>query len=116
MTATHNPLSKVANSTAIQLAEGQYRLARYFTPFNFDPERIDYDRVAVFLDDVYKAFPNPSPNMAQRLADLQSQIASHREALDALKQADANPTLDEDQLYTTARANVINPAGAGAAQ
>lgn len=115
MTTTTNPLNKVANNAAIQLAESQYRLARYFTPYNFDPERVDFDRVAGFLDDVYQAFPSPTANMAPRLAELQAQITSHRETLVALADADAAPTLDEEQLYMTAKANVTSPSGAGIA-
>jgi len=114
---THaNPLNKVANSAAIQLAESQYRLARYFCPFNFNPERVDYDRVEVFMDDIRQAFPQPSPNFAPRLDDLQAQINNHRETLKALSDAGAETTLDVEQLYTTAVANVTNPSMAGYAQ
>ena len=108
-----NPLVNVANSAAIQLAEAQYRLARFFTPFNFDPEQVDYDRVAAFMDDVNRAFPQPSPNLPPRLEDLSRQIATHRSTIDALSDAGAAPDLTAEQLFTTAKANVANPSMAG---
>lgn len=111
--ATNNPLNQVANTTAIQLAEAQYRLARYFTPYNFDPERVDYDRVAEFLDDVKRPFPGASPNLLPRLDDLQGQINQHRQTLKALADAGAEATLTDEQLFTTAKANVVNPSMAG---
>ena len=110
---TANPLQQVANSTAIQLAEAQYRLARYWTPMNYDPERVDFDRVAVFMDNVKQAFPAATPNLLPRLDDIQGQINQHRESLDALKGAGAEPSLTDDQLFATAKANVTNPAMAG---
>lgn len=111
--ANANPLNQVANTTAIQLAEAQYRLARYFTPYNFDPERIDYDRVGGFMDDVKRAFPGASPNLLPRLDDLQSQINQHRQTLVALTNAGAEATLTDEQLFATAKANVVNPSMAG---
>lgn len=105
-----NPLAVVANQSAIALAEAQYRLARYFCPFGFAVERVDYERVAAFMDDISVAFPQPSPNFAPRLTELQAQIDQHREALAALKAAGAEPTLDADQLYQTASANVRQPS------
>lgn len=110
---TANPLVAVANQAAIQLAEAQYRLARFFTPYNFDPQRVDFDRVAEFMDDVFVAFPQPSQNLGPRLEELNQQVATHRKTIDALKDAGAAPDLTVDQLFTTAQANVTNPNMAG---
>lgn len=110
---TTNPLVTVANQAAIQLAEAQYRLARFFTPFNFDPQRVDFDRVAEFMDDVFVAFPQPSPNLGPRLEELNRSIATHRTTIDALKDAGAAPDLTDEQLFITAQANVANPSMAG---
>ncbi|WP_075881474.1 hypothetical protein [Vreelandella massiliensis] len=112
-TAQKNPLVQVANNAAIQLAEAQFRLARFFTPYSYDPKRIDYDRVAEFLDDVFVAFPQPTANLKPRLDDLQAQIAQHRQTLAALKDAGAEPDLTDEQLFITAQANVVNPSMAG---
>lgn len=110
---TTNPLVHVANQAAIQLAEAQFRLARYWTPFGREPEKIDFDRVAEFMDDVFVAFPQPSPNLTPRLHELQSAIATHRTTIDALKDAGAEPDLTPEQLFITAQANVANPSMAG---
>ena len=108
-----NPLVHVANQAAIRLAEAQYRLARYFCPYGFTPEKIDFDRVTEFLDDVTKAFPQPSANLAQRLEELSHQIATERTTIDALRDAGAEPDLTDEQLFVTAKANVANPSMAG---
>ncbi len=110
---TTNPLVHVANQAAIQLAEAQYRLARYFTPMNFEPQRVDFDRVAEFMDDVFTAFPAPSANLGPRLEELNRQITTHHTTIDALRDAGAEPDLTDEQLFTTAKANVVNPSMAG---
>lgn len=110
---TTNPLVHVANQAAIKLAEAQFRLARYFTPMNFEPQRVDFDRVAEFMDDVFTAFPAPSANLGTRLEELNRQIATERTTIDALKDAGAAPDLTDEQLFATAKANVINPSMAG---
>jgi hypothetical protein len=111
--ATTTPLVHVANQAAIQLAEAQYKLARYWTPYGFEPQRVDFDRVAEFIADVTVAFPQPSPNLVPRLEELNRQITTHRTTIDALRDAGAEPDLTDEQLFTTAKANVVNPSMAG---
>ncbi len=110
---TTNPLVHVANQAAIQLAEAQYRLARYWTPYGREPEQVDFDRVAEFMDDVFVAFPAPSANLGPRLEELNRQIATERTTINALRDAGAEPDLTDEQLFLTAKANVTNPSMAG---
>ena len=65
--STNNPLQTLVNSAAIRIAEAQYRLANLFTPYQWNPERADFDRVAVFLDNPDRAFPAPSDGIKNSL-------------------------------------------------
>lgn len=110
-----SPLQILANNTAIKRAEQQYRLATLFTPFGFTPERVDYDRVAVFLTEPRKAFPQPSEGLNNSLARIEIALAETGALLGAFEAQGIAPTLDADQLFTTAKANVTNPGMARAA-
>lgn len=109
------PLQKLANQQAIIRAENQFRLARLFTPYGFEPERVDYDRVAAFLDKPRTPFPQPTEALNSSLTRIESNLAGANALLDAFKQQGIEPTLDADQLFTTAKANVTNPGMARAA-
>lgn len=104
-TKTQNPLQPLVNAQAIRLAEAQYRLATLFTPYGFQPERIDYDRVAAFLDNPERAFPQPTDGIRTSLDRIKVTIAEARGILAALA-AQCEPDLSEDQLFVTAQANV----------
>lgn len=39
----------MTNKLAVEQATCQLRLANYFTPYGFTPERADYDRIGTFL-------------------------------------------------------------------
>lgn len=110
-----SPLQTLANSTAIKRAEQQYRLATLFTPFGFTPERVDYDRVAVFLDNPRQAFPQPSEGLNNSLARIEIALAETAALLGAFEAQGITPSLTADQLFTTAKANVTNPGMARAA-
>lgn len=100
-----NPLQTLVNAQAIKLAEAQYRLATLFTPYGFQPERVDYDRVAAFLDNPEAAFPQPSDGIRNSLGRIKTEMAEARGILAALA-AQCEPDLTGDQLFVTAKANV----------
>lgn len=102
---TPNPLQVLVNAQAIKLAEAQYRLANIFTPYGFQPERVDYDRVVAFLDNPEAAFPQPSDGIRNSLGRIKTDMAEARGILAALA-AQCEPDLSEDQLFVTAKANV----------
>lgn len=100
------PLQAIANASAIKLAEAQYRLANLFTPYQFNPARVDFDRVAEFLDDPYRAFPQPTDAIRTSLDRTIGTIAEARAILAAFAAQGTEPTLTADQLFITAQANV----------
>lgn len=110
--STTTALQQIVNSAAIKLAEQQYRLARYYTPFNFEPEQVDYERVAAFMDDVHRPFPEASPKLQASLETLQAYINEHRAVLSAFEAQGTEPTLTAEQLFITAAANVQSPSRA----
>ena len=101
-----NPLQTLVNSAAIRVAEAQYRLANLFTPYQWNPERADFDRVAVFLDDPDRAFPAPSDGVKNSLDRIKATLAEQRLILQAFAAQGVEPTLTADQLFVTAQANV----------
>lgn len=109
---TTDPLQILVNAEAIKKAEAQYRLARLFTPFNYEPERVDFDRVAAFIGDTARAFPQPTESMANALARIDTALNSSTAILQAFEAQGTTPTLDAEQLYETARLNVTRPMGA----
>lgn len=114
-TKTPDAIQTVLNQHAITLAEQQFRLASLFTPYGFDPERVDFDRVATFMDDPYQAFPQPTESMRASLDRIVTNATTARITLEAFAAQGATPTLDDDQLFMTAKANVTNPRGYRAA-
>lgn len=112
---TTNPLQVLVNTNAIKKAEAQYRLARLFTPYGFTPERVDFDRVGSFVDDVFAAFPQPTEAIRASLDRVQAQLNEATAILQAFEAQGVTPTLDEEQLYITARNNVVSPGNARAA-
>lgn len=110
----NNPLQVLVNAEAIKKAEAQYRLARLFTPFNFEPERVDFDRVAAFIGNVNRGFPQPTEAMAAALARVDAALNSSTAILAAFEAQGVTPTLDPEQLYETARLNVTRPMSAAA--
>lgn len=113
--STPNPLQQLANQQAIVRAENQYRLARLYTPYGWEPERVDYDRVAAFLDKPRTPFPQPTEALNTSLSRIETNLATANALLDAFKAQGIEPTLDADQLFTTAKANVTSPGMARAA-
>ena len=110
-----SPLQKLANQQALLRAENQYRLARLFTPYGFEPERVDFDRVAAFLDKPRTPFPQPTEALNSSLSRIETNLTSANALLDAFKAQGIEPTLDADQLFMSAKANVVNPGMARAA-
>lgn len=100
-------LQKIVNSMALKRAEAQYRLAQLFTPYAFEPERADYDRVAAFLDNPRRAFPQPTPTMASSLDRIEGNLREANAVLGAFAAQGFTPDLSEEQLYVTARNNVV---------
>lgn len=115
MSKTVSPLQTLVNTSALKGAEAQYRLARLFTPYGFEPEQVDFDRVGAFLDDPRKAFPQPTEAVSTALSRIEAQLIESRALLGAFAAQGIEPTLTADQLFTTAKANVINPGMARAA-
>jgi hypothetical protein len=115
VSATVSPLQILVNSSAIKQAENQYRLARIFTPYGFEPERVDYDRVSAFVNDIAQAFPQPTDSMRNVLDRIESGLAESSAILNAFAGQDVLPTLTADQLFMTARANVSTPSNVRAA-
>jgi hypothetical protein len=109
------PLQKLTNGAAIKLAEAQFRLARLFTPYGFEPERCDFDRVTAFVEDIDRAFPNPTQPMANALDRIRGELTDNTAMVGAFAAQDIHPTLSSDQLFTTAKENVTNPSMARAA-
>jgi hypothetical protein len=102
-----SPLQAIVNSAALKKAEAQYRFANLFTPYSFDPERVDFDRVASLLAHPTKAFPQPSETVKSSLDRIGATLAEQSAILDAFKAQGTEPTLTDDQLFTTARNNVV---------
>lgn len=100
------PLQKLVNTNAIRRAEQQYRLATLFTPFGFQPEQIDFERVAVFLADPERAFPNPSEGISNALVRIKAQLVEASAVIEAFAAQNVHPTLTDAQVYQTALANV----------
>ena len=113
--STNNPLQTLVNSAAIRVAEAQYRLANLFTPYQWNPERADFDRVAVFLDNPDRAFPAPTDGIKNSLDRIKATLGEQRLILHAFSAQGIEPTLTADQLFATAKANVTNPSMARAA-
>ena len=113
--STANPLQTLVNSAAIRIAEAQYRLANLFTPYQWNPERADFDRVAVFLDNPDRAFPAPTDGIKNSLDRIKTTLGEQRLILQAFSAQGIEPTLTADQLFATAKANVTNPSMARAA-
>ena len=109
MTKPVSPLQQLVNAQAIKRAEAQFRFARLFTPYMFEPERVDFDRVAPLLSTPSKAFPAPTENLKAALAKIDTQLVEADLLLNAFEAQGVTPTLDADQLFTTAKANVTQP-------
>lgn len=101
-----NPLQQIVNAAAIKVAEAQYRLANLFTPYSFDPERVDFDRVQAFLGNVHAAFPQPSDAVKLSLDRTAATLVEQQAILGAFKAQGTEPTLTADELFITARNNV----------
>jgi len=101
-----NPLQTLVNAQAVRKAEAQYRLAVLFTPYGFQPERADFDRMEAFIDNPYRAFPNPTDNVKASLDRTVGNLTEAKAVLDAFSAQGVEPTLTADQLFTTAMANV----------
>lgn len=106
-TAAVSPLQTIVNGAALKKAEAQYRFANLFTPYSFDPERVDFDRVASLLTTPAKAFPQPSETVKASLERINATLAEQSAILDAFKAQGTEPTLSDEQLFTTARNNVV---------
>lgn len=111
---TNNPLQILVNAEAIKQAEAQYRLARLFTPYGYEPQRVDFDRVAEFIGDTARAFPQPTEAMASALARVDADLNSATAILAAFEAQGTTPTLDAEQLFMTAKANVVRPMNSAA--
>lgn len=101
-----NPLQALVNQAATRVAEAQYRLANLFTPYQWNPERADFERVAVFLDDPDRAFPAPSDGIKNSLDRIKQTLSEQNMILSAFAAQGTAPTLTADQLFVTAQANV----------
>jgi len=108
-------LQKIVNAQAIRKAEQQYRLAQLFTPYGFEAERQDYDRVAAFLHTPRRAFPQPTDGIASSLARIEASLHETDALLSAFEAQGLTPQLDADKLYVTAKANVTGQRGNTAA-
>lgn len=104
-----DPLQLLVNAQALKKAEAQYRLARLFTPYNFEPEQVDFDRVAEFIGDTARAFPQPTEGMASALARVDADLSSSAAILTAFEAQGITPTLNAEQLFMSAKANVTRP-------
>ena len=104
--STNNPLQTLVNSAAIRVAEAQYRLANLFTPYQWNPERADFDRVAAFLDNPDRAFPAPTDGIKNSLDRIKTTHGEQRLILQAFSAQGVEPNLTPDQLFVTAQANV----------
>ena len=113
--STNNPLQTLANAQALRQAEAKYRLAVLFTPYGFQPERADFDRMDAFLDDPYRAFPAPTESIKASLDRTVGNLSESTALLGAFAAQGIEPTLTADQLFATAKANVTNPSMARAA-
>jgi hypothetical protein len=102
-----SPLQTIVNQSAVKAAEAQYRLALLFTPYGFTPERQDFDRMDAFLDDPYRAFPQPTEAVKTSLERTVGNLQESRAILQAFAAQGTEPTLDAEQLFATARANVV---------
>ena len=106
---TNSTIQNIVNQAAIRNAEAQYRLARYWTPFGFEPEPIDFLRVVSFTADVMEAFPEATGNLQAALKRTQRALDESQAVLEVFKEQGTEPTLSEEQLFITAGANVRQP-------
>lgn len=105
--STVNPLQTLVNAQAVRQAEAKMRLAILFTPYGFNPERVDFDRMDAFLDNPYRAFPNPTEAVKSSLDRTVGNLTEATAVLAAFAAQGTEPTLSADQLFTTAHANVL---------
>ncbi|KII34874.1 hypothetical protein NL64_06325 [Pseudomonas fluorescens] len=101
-----NPLQAIVNAAAVKVAEAQYRLANLFTPYSFDPERVDFDRVGAFLGNVNAAFPQPSEAVKLSLDRTAATLVEQQAILAAFKAQGTEPTLSADELFDAARNSI----------
>lgn len=101
-----NPLQLIVNNAAVKVAENQYRLANLFTPYSFNPERVDFDRVSSFLGNVHAPFPMPSEAIKLSLDRIAGALAEQLAILGAFKAQGTEPTLSSDELFEAAYNNV----------
>lgn len=104
--STVSPLQTLVNAQAVRKAEAQYRMAVLFTPYGFQPERVDFDRMEAFMDNPERAFPNPTDAVKTSLDRTLGNLTEANAMLQAFAAQDIKPTLTPDQLFTTAVANV----------
>lgn len=104
---TVNPLQALVNAQAVRQAEAKMRLAILFTPYGFNPERVDFDRMDAFMGDPYRAFPNPTEAVKSSLDRTVGNLTEATAVLGAFAAQGTEPTLSADQLFTTAHANVL---------
>ena len=82
-TANSNALQVLVNTHATKRAEAQYRMARLFTPYMFEPEQVDFNRVSAFVNDVSAAFPQPTDSINRSLERIQNDMAEANAILNA---------------------------------
>ena len=104
--ATPSPLQTLLNAQCIKRAEQQYRLATLFTPYGYQPERVDFDRVEAFLDNPARAFPQPTDGIKNALSRIGTVLTEANALIGALAAQGVEATLTPDQLFATAQANV----------
>lgn len=104
--STVSPLQTLVNAQAVRKAEAKFRMAVLFTPYGFNPERVDYDRMEAFMDNPQRAFPNPTEAVQTSLNRTLGNLTEANAMLQAFAAQDIKPTLTDDQLFTTAHANV----------
>lgn len=106
-------MNDLATKVRIEQAEQQYRLANFFTPYSFDPEQVDFDRMGQLIEKYgndlsKKVFFAASPSLQEKVDYAVNEIVQRQGALEALIAAGAEVSVTDEQLYQHAQDRVIN--------
>ena len=112
-TSNQAAMNSLATKVRVEQAEQQYRLANYFTPYNFDPEQADFERMGQLIEKygnqlTQKVFGSASPQLQERVAYALNEITQRQGSLEALLAVGAEVTLTDEELYTLACDRVVN--------
>lgn len=110
--ANATAINSLVTKVRMEQAEQQYRLANYFTPYNFDPEQADFDRINALIEKhgnelTQKVFGSASPQLQERVDYALNEIVQRQASLEALLAMGAEVAATDEQLYQHAYERVV---------